>query len=74
MVKSVVLRGSVSYREVGKIVIGWLSDYSDIEILREAFGGVLSKSRTAKGVLYSLFVPEYRVKFLYLRRGEGDGK
>jgi len=66
----VALNGSVVYREVNGLVVAWLKDFSDFEKLKEAFGGVFSKSQTSKGTLYSLFVPDLRLKFLYLRRGE----
>ena len=66
----VALRGSVEYREDGNIVVAWLNDRADLDVVKEAFGGVFSKSRTSKGTLYSLFVPELKLKFLCLCRGE----
>ncbi len=72
MARLVVLSGSLSFNDSADVVTAWLSDFGDFQRLKELFGGVFSKVATSKGTLYSLFVPDSKVRFLYLRRGEGN--
>lgn len=72
MARLVVLSGSLMFNDGVDVVTAWLSDFGDFQRLKKMFGGVFSKVATSKGTLYSLFVPDSKVRFLYLKRGERD--
>ncbi|AIU70940.1 hypothetical protein TEU_11720 (plasmid) [Thermococcus eurythermalis] len=74
MVELVRLDGSLNFGDGAEVVSVWLNKLSDFEKLKSTFGGIFSTSETSRGVLYSLFVPSFRVRFLCLVRGGGDGK